>query len=225
MKKIAIAVAACAALACGGKRVEQKPLTVSDSDYGRLQAGQTQLVDAARADLARARDEHARAKLRQTEAINEDQLAQADLQAAEAAKTRADSMARSANESRAPAQLEQARTAAETAQLRQRAADAHMDHARKLQRARAAQVGVAERRVAYESARVELAKLQSLQQAQVPAASKYDARRLEAQVAKARKELEQAEGEVRKSEAEVTAAERTWQELDRQLKAQLGQAR
>lgn len=222
MRRIATALAACAVLACAGSRGEKRPLSVSDSDYGRLQAGQTQPVDAARAELSRARDELARAKLRQTEAQSEDQLAKSDLQAVDAAQTRANALAKDASASREPAKLEEARKAKEHADLRKRTAEAHMEYARKLQANRTAGVKAAEQRVAFESSRVEAAKLQALQQAQIPAAGKYDGPRIEAQVAQASKELEKAEGEVRKSEAEVTAAKQRWEELNRQLQAQAG---
>jgi hypothetical protein len=225
MRKIAIVLAAFAALACAGSRAQKKPavVTVSDSDYGRLQAGQTQLVDAARADLARARDEFARAKLGETDATQEDELARADLMAAESAKLRADSLAKTAKESNAPADLEAARSMAETAQLRLQTASAHMTYAKAVQAQRAAEVRTAERRVAYENARVELAKLQALQQAGVPAAAKYPAAQLEGQVAQARQQLEQAEQESRGGEAQVMSARRSWDELNRQLQAKLGQ--
>lgn len=225
MSKIVAAMAACAALACAGGRAEQKaPVTVSDSDYGRLQSGQTALVDAARADLARARDEFARAKLGETDARQEDELARADLTAAESAKMRADSLAKTAAESNAPADLEAAKSMAETAQLRLETANAHMTYAKAVQAQRAAEVRTAERRVAYESARVELSKLQALQQAGVPAAAKYPSSELEGQVAQARQHLEQAEKESGGGEAQVTSAKRTWEELNRRLQVKLGQA-
>jgi DNA repair exonuclease SbcCD ATPase subunit len=226
MTRIAVtlaACAACAALACAGSRPEQKPVTVSDSDYGRLESGQTQLVDAARVELGRARDEFARAKLGETDAKQEDELARADLKAAEGARMRADSLAKTAKESNAPADIEAARTMAETARLHLQVADAHMAYAKAVQAQRAAEVRTAERRVAYESARVELAKLQALQQAAVPAAAKYPAAQLEGQVAQARRQLEQAEKESGGGEAQVMSARRTWEELNRRLQAKLGQ--
>lgn len=216
MSKFAVALAACAVLACAGSRPEQKPVTVSDSDYGRLDSGQTQIVEAARADLGRARDEFARAKLGETDARQEDELARADLMAAESAKMRADSLAKSANESNAPADFEAARSGAEVAQLRLRIADAHMTYAKAVQAQRAAEVRTAERRVAYQGSLVELAKLHALQQAGVPAASKYPASQLEGQVEQARQQLEQAENESRGGEAQVTSARQTWEELRRQ---------
>lgn len=224
MSKIVVAMTACAALACAGGRAEQKPVAVSDSDYGRLQSGQTAIVDAARADLARARDEFARAKLGETDARQEDELAGADLKAAESAKMRADSLAKTAAESNAPADREAANRMGETARLRLDTANAHMAYAKAVQAQRAAAVRAADRRVAYESARLELSKLQALQQAGVPAAAKYPASQLEAQVAQARQQLEQAEKESRGGEAQMTSAKRTWVELDQRLQANLGQA-
>lgn len=227
MTRIAAVFAACAALACAGTRIEPKEpvsLSVSDSDYGRLQSGQTQIVEAARADLGRARDEFARAKLGETDAMQEDALARSDLKAAESAQMRADSLMITARESNAPADLEAARTAAEIAQHHRQTADAHMTYAKAVQAQRAAEVRTAERRVAYESARVELAKLQALQEAGVPAAAKYEPSGLEAQVARARAQLEQAEKESAGGEAQVESAKRTWQELNRRLQAKLDSA-
>ena len=221
MKKIAM-LAGLAALACAGPKKEQKPVTVSDSDYGRLPAGQTQLVDSARADLGNARDGVARAKLRQTEARHEEELARADLSAVDADQKRADSMAKASKESNDPGQLERARAANEDVQLRRRAAEARLAYAKKLNEHRAADVEAAERRVGYEEARVEQSKLQALQQARVPAATKYQPGQLDERVVSARRDLEAAEGRARTLSAETANAERLWQELDRQVQARGG---
>jgi hypothetical protein len=220
MKKLVLALAAVAALACGGsQRAAKKPVTVSDSDYGRLQAGQTSIVDAARADLGNARDAVARAKLRQTDASNEVGHVQADLATADAEQKRADALMRAAKQSNDPAQLEQARAMGESARLLRQAAEAHGVYAKHLVDTRAAEVAAAERRVAYEELRVEHAKLRALQLAQVPAATKYDAAALDARVAAARKDLEAAEGHARTLGAQMNQASARWLELTRQLQA------
>jgi hypothetical protein len=224
MTKIAVALAACAALACAGSSAQKKPVTVSDSDYGRLQPGQTQLVDQARADLGNARDALARAKLRQSDAKNEAGVAEADLQAAASEKTLAVALAKQAKASADPAEMERARGAAERAELRRRTAESHRDYVRMLEQARAAEVVAAERRVLLEEARVEQAKLKALQAANVPAATKYPGAELDARVANARKDLEQAENEARKRQSELWAAEQKWQELNRQMQASGGAA-
>jgi hypothetical protein len=221
MRKLAVATLCCATLACAGGRASQReqPITVADSDYGRLQSGQTAIVDAARGDLAKARDAEARAKLRQTEARNQAGLAKADATAADAERGRGEALTKAANESRDPAQLAQAQRITQGAQVRKQAADAHMAYSQKLQAAADTGVTAAERRVAYESARVELAKLQALQAAQVPAATKYDGAKMQAQVDQSRKELEQAEAQARSADAEATTAQRNWEELNRQVQA------
>src|SRR5512134_3359067 len=121
MRKLAVAVLASAALACAGSKA-QKPVTVSDADYGRLQPGQTQPVEEARADLGTARDALARARLRQSEAKGQVGLVESDLQAAEAARTRAEALAKQAKASADPAEAEQARAAGQAAELRRRTA-------------------------------------------------------------------------------------------------------
>jgi colicin import membrane protein len=227
MKRSALALAALAALACGTSKkqqVQQKPVTVSEADYGRLDPSQTQLVDQARADRGRANDELARAKLRQADAQHEDSLARADLTAADAEKARAEARTRMAKESNDPRAIEQARDLTEVAALRRRTAEARAAWAKEIREARDAEVAAAERRVAYEDARVEQAKLQALQQAQVPAATKYDPAPMDARVATARRDLEAAEGAARQQLAEAGNAERAWRELDRQLQARLGAA-
>jgi chromosome segregation ATPase len=218
MRKLAVAVLASAALACAGSKA-QKPVTVSDADYGRLQPDQTQPVDQARADLGNARDALARAKLRHNQAKSQAGFAESDMQSAEAARTRAETLAKAARASADPAQIEQARAAGEAAELRRRTAQAHAQYANSLDQTRAAEVTAAERRVAYEEARVEQAKLQALQQAKVPAATKYQAAELEARVANARKEMDDAQNKARTLESELANVEKQWQELNRQMQA------
>jgi hypothetical protein len=219
MRKLAgIALGLAAACATGSHR----PILVSDADYGRLQPGQTQLVEAARADRGTAHDAVARAKLRQMEAKHEIELAMADEKAVDAERMRAESAVRSAKESNDPAQAEAARAVVETAQLRKRTADAHLAYAKKLQALRDAEVVAAEKHLAYQDLRVEQAKLQSLQAAQIPAAAKYDATALQARVTKATREAQQADAHVATATTEMTNAGRQWQELDRQLQARGG---
>jgi len=219
MRKIAIALGACVVLACAGT---QKPATVSDADYGRLAPGQTGPVDEARSELSTAGDAAARAKLRQTEAKHELELAQADEKAAEAARLKAASAAKSAKESNDPAKVESARNVSDTAELRKRTADAHVDYAKKLQAFRDAEVEAANQKVSYLEARVERSKLAALQDAQVPAATKYDASMLDAQVSKAQAGMQEAHSKVGSAKAEMGNAGKAWKELDRELQARGG---
>lgn len=222
MRKVLLAVVMIVLAACAGSKKATKPVTVSDSDYGRLAPQQTAAVDQARSALGTARDELARAKLRQTEAAQATNLAQADIGVAQAELQRADARAKLANESMEPAQLAEARNLAESAKLRQAAAKARVDYAQKVQAARAAEVAAAEKRVAFEEVRVEQAKLQALQQAQVPAAAKYDGAQLDGRVVAAQKEMNEATASAQNALSQATAAEQRWHELNRQLQARAG---
>jgi hypothetical protein len=219
MKK-ALLVGSLAVLAgCAGSQKVSKPVTVSDSDYGRVPPAQTAVVEEARSGMNQARDELARAKLRQTDAAQATNLAQADISVAEAELQRAAARMKMAQESNDPTQLAQARAMNEAAQLRLDTAKARLDFAQKLQAARAQEVAAAEKHIALQEMRVEQAKLQALQQAQVPAAGKYDGQKLDARVADVRKEFDEASTNARSSLDAAMNAERHWQELQRQLQA------
>lgn len=213
-----VALAGCA----GGQKKPSQPVTVSDSDYGRLTADQTAMVDKARMDLGSARDEFARAKLRQTDASQAVSMAQADIGVADAELHRAAAQAKLAQESNDPAQLSQARAMADSAQLRKNAAQARLEFAQKLQEARASEVAAAEKQVAYQEMLVEQSKLHALNKAGVPAGAKYDAAQLEGRVAVARKEFDEAAANSRAKLQEASSAEQRWHEIQRQLQAQSG---
>ncbi len=193
--------------------------TVSDADFGRLQAGQTGPVDEARQFLASARDESARAKLRLQQMQQEDDLAKADQQVADADAKRAEAQVRLANENREPAALESARKMTESAKIRHQAADARLDYANQLAAARQASVKAAERQVALGEARVEWAKLQALQQAGVPAATKYDAGGFQTRLNDAQKDFDTSMQKARELETQSTAAQQRWQDLQRQVQS------
>lgn len=224
MKALVAAAVVLALAACGGSRKQQasRPVTVSDSDYGRLAAGQTDIVDQARTDLARARDELARTKLRQTEAAQATSLAQADAGVAQAELQRAAARTKMAQESNDPTELSLASNMTESAKLREATAQARLDYAQKLQSARAAEVAAAEKNVAYQEMRVEQSKLQALQMAQVPAAAKYDGAQLDGRLAASRKELDEASAAARAAVQQSMTAEQRWLELNRQLQARSG---
>jgi hypothetical protein len=223
VRKVLLAVAVVSLAACGGSRKQQasRPVTVSDSDYGRLTAAQTAPVDQARTELGQARDEAARAKLRQTDAAQATALAQADIGVAEAELQRADARMKMAQESADPTQLAQATEMTEAAKLRLATAQARLDYAQKIQAARAAEVAAAESAVALQEMRVEEAKLLALQQAQVPAATKYDPAQLNARVAEAQKQFDEASATSRAALTEATSAEQRWQQLNQQLQARI----
>ncbi|GEJ59471.1 hypothetical protein [Anaeromyxobacter diazotrophicus] len=213
---IALALAAGCATSGGG----HGGATVSDADFGRLQVGQMGPVDQARQFLASAHDEQARAKLRLQEGQGEAQMAKADAQTAKAAAERADAQSKMANNSREPSQLELARSLKEQADVQQRAAKAHADYADKASAARKQAVAAADKQVALGEAKVELAKLQALQQAGIPAATKYDLTKFQQRVGEAQKDFDAALQKTRDEEAQATASQQTWEDARRQAQAQ-----
>jgi colicin import membrane protein len=205
--------------ACAGTGKGSSAPTVSDADFGRLQPGQTGPVDEARRFLASARDEQARAKLRLQEVQHQDDLAKADATAARAAAARAAAQAKAADDSRDPAQLEQARALKEQADAEKRAADARDTYAKQLKDARQASVDAASAQVDLGDARVELAKVQALQQAGIPAASRYDAGKFQARVDDARKSFQAALQKARDAESKALASQQAWSDAQRQAQA------
>jgi hypothetical protein len=206
--------------ACAGHRAgEGDGPRVADADLGRLAPEQMQPVDDARRYLASARDELARAKLRQQDLAQEAALAKADQEAAEAMRHRAAAEAKAADASRAPAQLEQARQMQEQAKLAKAAADARAEWASKASAARQASVQAAEQQVRLGDARVEEAKLRALQAAGIPAAGKYDAPKFQEQVQGAQRAFDDALRKTREVEGQATVSQQRWQDLQRQMQA------
>lgn len=219
MQKLTVMLALAAAAGCASSG-GAKSGTVSDADFGRLQAGQTGPVDQARLFRDSALDEQARAKLRLQEGKNEEQLAKADREAAAAQANRAEAAQKAATESREPAALEQARVLKEQAAAMKRAADAHGAYAKKMMEARQTAVDAAAKQVSLADAKLELAKVQALQQASVPAASKYDLTKFQANLDKAQKDFDQALQKTRQQESQAQAAHQALQDADRQVQAQ-----
>lgn len=219
MKRAIITGLALLVGACAGGRAERGMDTVSDSDYGRLQTSQAQGVDDARQQELQARDELARAKLRLTDTQHEEELAKADQTGAESDKKRAEAESKMATDSNDPAQRQRAQELNETAQLHRRAADAHLDYAKKLNDARKAEVDAAQKRLDQMEAKVNLAKLQALQSANIPAAGKYDMAAMTNRVNKAEREHDDAAQKARTLDGQATSAQERWQDLNRQLQA------
>lgn len=203
----------------GGARSDARLATVSDADAGRLGPEQGRLVNEARQGLDAARDALSRTTLRLQEAQNEEGIARADLQAAEADQRVAEAQRKVASDSRAPEALEKARVLQERATAHRQAADLHVDYARKLIGERQAEARAAERQVKVAEARVEWSKLQALEQAGIPAATKYDARLFQAAVNDAQRELEEATRNARSLEVEATAARQRWEDSRRRVQA------
>ena len=224
MKKFGITVALAALAACAGtsgnKGQQASETTVADADLGRLSQEQMGPVSEARQFLGSARDEQARARLHQQEVSHEAQLATADAQSAKADADRSAVQAKVANESRDPGQLEQARVMKLQADARKRAADARADYAKKVSSARQASLAAADQQIAFGEARLERAKLLSLQQANVPAAGKYDMAKFDARVSNAQKSFNQALQKARDQESQAMAAQQAWNDAQQRAQTQ-----
>jgi hypothetical protein len=219
---IPLALAAVIGCTHGGAQRQAKPTTVSDEDAGRLGPEQLAVVHQARQDLSLARDDLARASLRLQQAQNEEVIAKADQEAAAAAQKVADAQQKVADDSRAPQALDKASRLQEQAKAHKQTADLHADYASKLVDERKAEMQAAERRVDLAQARVELSKLQALEQARNPAATKYDASGFHAAVNHAQGELDKASQNARSLELEATAVRQRWEDSRRRLQASGG---
>ena len=161
--------------------------TVSDADFARLAASQTEDVDEARAQLAAAHDELGRARLGVVNGQHEGDFARSDQATASAEQSRAATETKVGQDSNEPTQLRQARDDTRAAQRGKDAADARLAYSKKLDVSLAAQVTAAERKVELMAAKVNLAKLQALEHAEIPAAGKYDRAAAEKGVAEAQR--------------------------------------
>jgi colicin import membrane protein len=214
-----IPLAFAAVMGCmhGGAQSEARSSTVSEADVGRLGPEQEALVDQARQALNVARDDLSRTRLRLQQAQNEEGNAKADQQAAAADQKVADAQQKMANDSRAPDALEKARQLQEKAKAHKQVADLHAEYADKLVDERKAEVQAAERQVKVAQARVEWSKLQALEQAKNPAATKYDAGRFQTAVNDAQGELDAAAHNAQSLEAQATTARQQWEQSQRRL--------
>ena len=213
----AVAVALAVIAGCSSKAASRQPLsTVSDSDYGRLSASQTRPVDEARAQLSLARDELGRAKLGVVNDQHEGELALADQATASADVTRAAAESRIGKDSNEPVQMQQARDDSAAAQLGKQAADARLEYSKKLAASRAAQVTAAERKVDLMTEKVNFAKLQSLDNAAIPAAGKYDRAAAMQRVVDAQRTYDSAVVAAATAAGETAATRHQWQSLIKQ---------
>ncbi len=223
MRRIAIAIAITAVTACATTKAAREVGQVSDEDFARLPRGQMGPVDQARAQLRQAQDQLARAKLRLQEASHEEDLAKAEQAAADAKIQQAEAQLKIAQDRGDQKAIARATQAVEAAKLQRQAADAHLDYAKKLASARQAQAEVAERRVDVMVRQVELAKLQALQQAGVPAASRYDPAVFRRDLADAQVALAQAQAKARDLSAQAQASLQEWRSLSGRYQAMVGQ--
>jgi len=186
----AITIFATALVAAG---CASGPPTVLDADYGRLRPDQAGSVDSARSELARAHDELAAAKSKNAEAAKEGQAAKVEQEAAKK-------------------ELERAEKRAE-------AAEARVEYAQQLKEARLAAEAAAQQRVELAAAKVELLKLQALEQAKMQPSKQYDSKAFYGRVADSQKKLDDAQDEVKTLEREASDGKRRWEDLARKVPA------
>lgn len=187
--------------------------TVSDSDYGRLGAGQTRPVEEARAALALAQDELGRARLSLVNDQHEGELARSDQAAASADASRAAAQSKIGKDSNEPGQLRRAHEDTLAAKAGQDVADARLAYSRKLATSQAGQVAAAQRKVDLMTEKVNLAKLQSLDDASVPAAGKYDRASAMQRVVDAQRAYDRAIAAAAAASTETTRAKERWEKL------------
>lgn len=204
------------AMGCAGSSAAVKgpPSTVSDSDYGRLSAGQTRPVDEARAHLALAQDELGRAKLSVVNDQHMGELARSDQAVASAETSRAVAETKAGKESNEPAQMQQARESTQAAEMSHQVADARLAYSKKLAASQAAHVTALERKVELMAEKVNVAKLQALDNAGVAAAGKYDRAQAMQRVVDAQRAFDGATASAAAAAAETTTAEQYWRRLD-----------
>ncbi len=169
------------------------PPTVLDADYGRLRPDQAGAVDGARTELARSHEELTAARSANGEALREEKAATAER---EAAKRELD---------RAEKRLE--------------AAEARSAYAGKLVESRRAAEATAQQRVDLSAAKVELLKLQALEQAKLQPSKQYDSKSFYGRVADSQKKLDDAQDRLKKLEQQVSDGKRRWEDLQRKVPA------
>ena len=191
--------------------------TVSEADFARLDTSQTRRVDEARSQLALAQDELGRAKLNVVTDQHEGELARSDQATASAGASRAAAETKIGKDSNEPGQMQQARDDTKTAQQCKEVADARLAYSKKLATSQAAQVTAAERKVDLMTEKVNLAKLQALDDAAVPAAGKYDHATAMQRVVDAQRAYDGATTTAAKASGEATTAKEHWQELAQKM--------
>ena len=207
----AVAGALLLAFAAGCASTNTASSTVSDADFGRLTAGQSTRVAEARAQLALARDELGHAKLSVVNDRHEGELARSDQASASADRSRAAAQTQIGKDSNEPLQMQQARDDTDSAEKSMALADARLAYSKKLAASQAAQVAAAERKVDLMTLKVNLAKLQSLDDAAIPAAGKYDRETAMKRVVDAQRAYGRAIAIADAALAETTAAKEQWQ--------------
>ncbi len=208
-----LALAGCATTASTGSA--RGSSTVSDSDFARVGASDVGPANDARSDLALARDELGRDKLSLVNDRHEGALARSDQGTASADMSRAAAESDIGKDSNEPAQMQQARDDTEDARQGKEVADARLAYSKRLATARAAQVTASERKVDLMAEKLNLAKLQSLEDAGVPAAGKYDRPAVMERVVVAQRAYDRATVTATSASRESTTAREHWQDLAR----------
>ncbi|HEX9051515.1 MAG TPA: hypothetical protein VF841_13370 [Anaeromyxobacter sp.] len=186
----AIPVLAAALVAAG---CASGPPTVMDADYGRLRPDQAAGVDSARTELSRAHDELAAASSQRGDAAREEKAARTERESAERDLDRA--------------------------KKRVEAAEARTDYAGTLVEARKAAEAAAQQRVDLLSAKIEVLKLEALEQAKLQPSKPYDSKAFYGRVSDAQKKLEDAQEKTKKLERDANDGKRRWEDLQRKVPA------
>lgn len=216
------ALALAVATGCAAGRGAGRFQGVSDADFGRLAPGQLQPVNSARASAAAAHDAVARAELRAQGARSEADYARADQTAVKADVERAAAAAKLAGQSRDPGDLARAQELQAAAELRKQAADAHLAYAEQLAKARKADVAAARAEEDRANAAVDRAKLTALEQAQIPAATRYDPARFDERLADATRAAQEARAKAEEEDRATLQALGSWQTLQQRWQARTG---
>ncbi len=169
------------------------PPTIMDADYGRLRPDQATGVDSARAELARANDELGAARSANGEAAREEKAAATE--------------------------RETAKRDLDRAKKRVEAAEARTEYAEKLVEARKAAEAAAQQRVDLLSAKIEVLKLEALEQAKLQPSKPYDSKAFYGRVSESQKKLEDAQEKTKKLEQEAKEDKERWEDLQRKVPA------
>jgi colicin import membrane protein len=223
MRPLAVlALCAAAALGCSSpQRAKPQPTTVSAADVGRLSPEQMGAVQSARSDVDAARDALDRARLRLQDARHEEWYARADRTQADADRQRGEAQLRAAQEAGDGRAAGRAQELVAAAALRAQAADARLEYARRLIAARQSGVDAYQARVARAEWDVERAKLAALREAQIPAASKYDAASLDRRGADLARAEDASVARSRELDRQATTAFDRWRSLVDRYEARL----
>jgi len=223
MRTTAVVAALGLALACahGGSEKKAKYTPVSDADLGRLPPDRLGPIVQARADASGSHDAVARSQLRLQQAQQELSYAKADATAAAADDQRAAAEINAAKQAGDQGMMGRAIELTEAAKLRHQAADAHQAYAQKLVQAAQADLEAAKAGEALAAARLERAKLTALQQAEIPAATKYDPAQLEAHVAQVQQAEAAARTKASQADNDALVARQAWQGLDQRWQARV----